>query len=257
MYQNFLEFIKDKMTVKIFETRDEMGKAASEDVAEKIKELLFVKEEINMIFAAAPSQNDMLYHLCERSDIEWAKINAFHMDEYIGLDPKAQQCFSNFLKKYIFDLKPFKSVNLINAGAEDAEVEAERYTALLKENPVDIVCMGIGENGHIAFNDPHVADFNDEKTVKLVSLDEVCRNQQVNDGCFEKIDDVPKFALTLTIPALMAARYNFCVVPASTKAKAVKNTVEGEIGEACPATVLRNKDNAVLYCDSDSSVLLK
>lgn len=252
-----MEFLKDKMMVKIYDTRDEMGKAASIDIAEKINELLSVKEEINMIFAAAPSQNDMLYHLCARDDINWERINAFHMDEYIGLNPNAVQCFSNFLKKYIFDLKPFKSVNLINAGAQDAEEEAKRYAKLLSEYPVDIVCMGIGENGHIAFNDPHVADFNDKEMVKIVSLDDVCRNQQVNDGCFEKIDDVPKYALTLTIPTLVSAKYNFCVVPAKTKAEAVKNTVLGEIGEKCPATVLRNKDNAILYCDKESSSLIK
>ncbi|MEE1043435.1 MAG: 6-phosphogluconolactonase, partial [Clostridia bacterium] len=124
---------------------------------------------------------------------------------------------------------------------------------LLKENPVDIVCMGIGENGHIAFNDPHVADFNDPKLVKYVELDEMCRNQQVNDGCFAKIDDVPKYAMTLTIPALVSAKYNFCIVPAPTKAQAVKNTVCGEISEKCPASILRRKDNAILYCDADSS----
>lgn len=251
------EFQANKLAVKIFDTRDEMGKAASCDVADAIKELLSEKEEINMIFAAAPSQNDLLYHLCERDDIEWERINAFHMDEYIGLNPDAPQCFSNFLKKYIFDLKPFKSVNLINAGAEDAESEAKRYTEILVKYPVDIVCMGIGENGHIAFNDPHVADFNDKDAVKVVSLDDVCRNQQVNDGCFEKIDDVPKQALTLTVPTLMSAKYNFCVVPAKTKAVAVKNTVFGEISEKCPATALRNKDNAVLYCDADSSSLIE
>ena len=169
--------IKDKLEIKIFETRDEMGKAAAEDIAAAIKAMLSEKPEINMIFAAAPSQNDMLLHLCEANDIEWERINAYHMDEYIGLNPDAPQCFSNFLKTYIFDLKPFKSVNCINAGAADAWAEAERYAKLLEENPVDIVCMGIGENGHIAFNDPHVADFNDEKTVKIVELDEVCRMQ--------------------------------------------------------------------------------
>ena len=252
-----MEFKKDKLLVKCFETRDEMGKASANDIAECIIKLLSEKEEINIIFAAAPSQNDMLYHLCNRDDIDWSRINAFHMDEYIGLNPEAPQCFSNFLKKYIFDLKPFKSVNLINAGANDAQKEAERYTKLLAGNPVDIVCMGIGENGHIAFNDPHEAHFDDEKTVKPVTLDEACRNQQVNDGCFAKIDDVPKQALTLTIPALMAAQYNFCVVPAPTKANAVKNTVFGDISEKCPASILRKKDNAVLYCDADSSSLIK
>ena len=251
-----MTFKKDKLEVKIYDTRDAMGKGAADDIAAAIKKLLAEKEEINMIFAAAPSQNDMLAHLCATDGIEWGRINAFHMDEYIGLNPDAPQCFSNFLKRYIFDLKPFKTVNLIDASATDAEKESARYTKLLEEHPVDIVCMGIGENGHIAFNDPHVADFNDPKLVKAVSLDEVCRMQQVNDGCFAKIDDVPKFAMTLTVPALMKASYNFCVVPASTKANAVKNTVEGEISEKCPATILRQKDNAVLYCDADSSALL-
>lgn len=251
-----MEFKKDKLLTKIYENRDEMGKGAARDIAECIKSLLKEKKEINIIFAAAPSQNDMLLHLCEEEGIDWEKINGYHMDEYIGLDSNAPQCFSNFLKRYIFDLKPFKSVNLINAGATDGEAEAERYAMLLKENPVDIVLMGIGENGHIAFNDPHEADFNDPKTVKVVSLDDVCRMQQVNDGCFEKIDDVPKYALTLTIPQLVSAKYNFCVVPAKTKANAVKNTLFGDISVSCPASILRNKDNAVLYCDKDSSSLI-
>lgn len=249
--------IKDKLEIKIFETRDEMGRIAAADIADAIKKLLAEKKEINMIFAAAPSQNDMLLHLCERKDIEWKRINAYHMDEYIGLSSDAPQCFSNFLKRFIFDLKPFKSVNCINAGATNAQEEADRYAKILAENPVDIVCMGIGENGHIAFNDPHVAEFNDKKAVKIVELDEVCRMQQVNDGCFEKIEDVPKYALTLTIPTLMSAKYNFCVVPAKTKAVAVKNTVYAEISEQCPATILRKKDNAILYCDKDSSSLLE
>ena len=251
-----MEFVKDKMQVKIFDTRDAMGAAAAADIAAAIRGLLQEKETINMIFAAAPSQLDMLHHLCNAQDIPWERINAFHMDEYIGLSPDAPQCFSNFLKTYIFDKKPFRSVNLINAGAQDPEEEASRYTKLLQENPVDIVCMGIGENGHIAFNDPHVAQFKDPKIVKAVGLDEVCRNQQVNDGCFASLEEVPKFALTLTIPALMAAKFQFCVVPARTKANAVKNTVLGEISEACPASVLRTKENAILYCDSDSSRLL-
>ncbi len=248
-------FNKDRLTVKVFETRDEMGKVAAFDIAECIKKLLCEKEEINMIFAAAPSQNDMLYHLCNHKDIEWERINAFHMDEYIGLSSDAPQCFSNYLKEHIFNLKPFKSVRCIDPSSS-IEAECERYGNLLKEYPVDIVCMGIGENGHIAFNDPHVADFNDKELIKPVKLDDVCRMQQVNDGCFEKFSDVPEYALTLTIPALMSAKYNFCVVPAPTKANAVKRTLEGEISPECPATILRNKDNAFMYCDADSSKLL-
>lgn len=247
---------KDKLVVKIFNTRDEMGLNAANDIAVCIKSLLAKKKEINMIFAAAPSQNDMLCNLCERTDIEWERINAFHMDEYIGLKPDAPQCFSNFLKRHIFELKPFKSVNLINAAATNPDAECRRYTELLNKYHVDIVCMGIGENGHIAFNDPHVAQFNDPEIVKKVELDEMCRMQQVNDGCFSTLNDVPKYALTLTIPVLVNATYKFCVVPGSTKANAVRNTLCASINEDCPATALRNSENAIMYCDSDSSKLL-
>ena len=248
-------FIKDKLSVNVYDSREEMGRAAARDIAECIKKLLSEKEEINMIFAAAPSQNEVLRSLCEDSSIEWNRINAFHMDEYVGISPDAPQGFALFLRRAIFDKMPFKSVNLIDCTAEP-HTEAERYTQLLKKHPTDIVCMGIGENGHIAFNDPHVADFNDPAMVKVVDLDDVCRMQQVHDGCFASLDEVPKFALTLTVTTLASADYRFCVVPAATKAQAVKNTVLGEIGEACPATVLRITDNSVLYCDADSSALI-
>jgi len=243
----------DKLEVQIYENRTLMGEAAARDIKAKIAELLTKKAEINMIFAAAPSQNDVLKALVEDKEIEWNRVNAYHMDEYIGLDKDAPQGFGNFLKEHIFGLVPFKSVNYIDCTATDVDAECARYSKLLTENPVDIVCMGIGENGHIAFNDPHVADFNDPKLVKYVELDEMCRNQQVNDGCFAKIDDVPKYAMTLTIPALVSAEYNFCIVPAPTKAQAVKRTVCDEISEECPASILRRKDNAILYCDADSS----
>ncbi len=249
------EIIKDKLKTKIYATRAEMGKAAAWDIAECIKALLREKKEINMIFAAAPSQNEVLASLAADTSIEWNRIHAFHMDEYVGITPDCPAGFANFLRRAIFDKVPFASVNLIDCTAE-AEAEAARYSALLAEHPTDIVCMGIGENGHIAFNDPHVADFNDPKAVKVVDLDDTCRMQQVHDGCFATIDDVPKYALTLTVPTLTKATYRFCVVPAPTKANAVKNTVLGEIGEACPATSLRITDNSVMYCDADSAALL-
>ena len=245
----------DKLLTKIYDTRDEMGLNAGKDIAECIKKLLESKDEINMIFAAAPSQNEVLRTLMQDKSIPWEKINAFHMDEYIGIDKNAPQSFANFLKNALFDHVPFKSVNLIDCTADPHE-EAKRYSALLEKYPTDIVCMGIGENGHIAFNDPHVADFNDKQKAKVVDLDEVCRMQQVYDGCFASLDDVPKYALTLTCPTLSCATYRFCVVPASSKANAVKNTVWGEIGEKCPATVLRITDNSVMYCDKDSAELL-
>lgn len=246
----------DKLSVKIYENRMLMGEAAERDIKAKMAELLKEKAEINMIFAAAPSQNDVLKALVEDKEIEWNRVNAYHMDEYIGLDKNAPQGFGNFLKEHIFGLVPFKSVNYIDITATDPEKEAERYGKLLDKNPTDIVIMGIGENGHIAFNDPPVADFKDMRTVKPVKLDEVCRQQQVNDGCFESIDKVPTHAMTLTVPTLVKAPYLFCIVPASTKAKAVYETLNGSIDEHCPASILRTHDNAKLYLDNESSKLL-
>ena len=249
-------FKKDLLTVNIYDSRSEMGKAAGADIKACILSLLEKKETINMIFAAAPSQNEVLESLATDKEIPWNRVNAFHMDEYIGLSKDAPQGFGNFLKAHIFGLADFKSVNYIDISAPDADAECARYSALLKEYPTDIVVMGIGENGHIAFNDPPVADFNDAKAVKPVALDEICRNQQVNDGCFAKIDDVPKTAITLTVPTLFAGDHLFCIVPTKTKANAVYATVNGEIGEHCPATILRRHESAILYLDNDSSSLL-
>ena len=249
-------FEKDLLKVNIYSSRDEMGAAAASDVKAAILRALAEKETINMIFAAAPSQNEVLANLATDKEIPWGRVNAFHMDEYIGLDKDAPQGFGNFLRRAIFGVAPFRSVSYIDISATDAEEEAKRYEALLKANPVDIVVLGIGENGHIAFNDPPFADFNDTKLVKSVKLDEVCRNQQVNDGCFAAIDDVPTHALTLTVPALMAGKELYCIVPAKTKAWAVNETVNGEITPACPASVLRTHKCATLYLDPDSSSLL-
>ena len=250
------QFTVDKLNVGIYDSRAEMGKAAANDVSAKIKELLKTKSELNIIFAAAPSQNEVLASLVADKTIPWEKINAFHMDEYVGLDAKAPQGFGNFLRDRLFSLVPFKSVNYIDVSATDPDVEAERYGEIIDAHPTDIVVMGIGENGHIAFNDPPVADFHDKKTAKPVKLDEVCRQQQVNDGCFEKIADVPTHAITLTVPTLARAPWLFCIVPAKTKANAVKNTLRDKIGEHCPATILRTHAGAKLYLDPDSAALI-
>ena len=249
-------FVKDKLKVNVYENRTLMGEAAARDIKQRIIALLSEKAEINMIFAAAPSQNDVLKALVEDKEIEWNRVNAYHMDEYIGLDKNAPQGFGNFLKAHIFGLVPFKSVNYIDITTTNPDSEAERYGKLLLDNPTDIVIMGIGENGHIAFNDPPVANFKDEKVVKPVKLDEICRQQQVNDGCFKSIDDVPTHAMTLTVPTLVKAPYLFCIVPAPTKANAVYETLNGSIDEHCPASILRLQDNAILYLDDQSSKLI-
>lgn len=244
------------LLVKIFPSREAMGQKAAEDVSRTIQELLTQKSEINIIFAAAPSQNEFLKYLCKDVSIPWNKINAFHMDEYIGIDENAPQAFGNFLKERLFGKVPFKSVHYLNGQAKDLSSECKRYAALLRNNPVDMVCLGIGENGHIAFNDPSVANFNDPETVKVVELEEISRQQQVNDACFPDIDSVPKKAFTVTIPALLKADYLFCIVPSKLKAEAVYKTLNDPISEKCPATILRQKKGAFLYLDHESSSLL-
>lgn len=246
---------KDLLKVNIYASRDEMGMEAARDIEAAIASVIAQRGECNVIFAAAPSQNEVLSALAASSKIDWSRVHAFHMDEYIGISPEAPQGFARFLRSAIFEKANPGKVEYLNCSA-DPETEAERYSALLKEFPTDIVIMGIGENGHIAFNDPHVADFCDKALVKTVTLDEKCRMQQVNDGCFAKLQDVPETALTLTIPALMAAPRAFCIVPAITKAQAVFDTLEGSVSETCPASILRNHSNAVLYLDPDSSSLL-
>ena len=249
-------FQKDKLRIQIYPTRREMGLAAAKEVAGTINNLLTLQPEVNMIFAAAPSQNEFLEELTSMSHINWQKINAFHMDEYLGLPIDASQGFGNFLKKRIFGKLPFRTVNCINGNCLNPSEECERYAGLLQQYPIDIVCMGIGENGHIAFNDPHVARFDDPVLVKVIDLDPTCRMQQVNDGCFSSIDEVPSHAITLTVPALMKGRYLFCMVPAQTKAWAVYHTINDPVSEAIPATCLRLHEYATLYIDMDSSLLL-
>jgi glucosamine-6-phosphate deaminase len=249
-------FKKDNLTVKIYASREELGSESAKEAGNKIKELLKSQECINIIFAAAPSQNEFLENLMNQESIEWERINAFHMDEYIGLTPTAPQAFGNFLKERIFDRKPFRTVNYLNGQCESNEAECARYGQLLAANPVDIVCMGIGENGHIAFNDPGVADFADKEIVKVVELDTACRQQQVNEGCFPSFGQVPTHALTVTIPVLLHAKHIFCMVPASNKAQAVANTIEKEISERYPSTILRKHASAILYIDEQSAKLL-
>lgn len=244
-------FKTDQLIVNVYDSRTEMGQNAAIEAAAYLRHLLTHKKEVYAIFAAAPSQNEFLAGLAAAPDIDWQRVHALHMDEYVGLAADAPQGFGNFLKRSIFDKVPFASVNYI--GTEKAPEQAcTDYENLLAKHPIDIVFMGIGENGHIAFNDPHVADFDDPQRIKKVDLDLVCRQQQVHDGCFANLAEVPLYALTLTIPTLFSADRIFCIVPAATKAQAVKSTVYGKVSPACPASILRRHGYATLYVDSDS-----
>jgi glucosamine-6-phosphate deaminase len=242
-----------KLKVRIEENRKQMGKMAAEEVARQIRVLLNQKDDIRMVFAAAPSQNEFLAEIV-KMDLDWHKITAFHMDEYIGLENNAEQLFSRYLSRNIFEKVKFKKVNLLRSANDNPLEECRRYSDLLAEKSIDIVCMGIGENGHIAFNDPPVADFNDKEKVKIVELDLACRQQQVNDGCFASLDEVPQTAISLTVPMLMSANYLSIVVPGERKAEAVFNTIYSNISTECPSTILRTHSNAVMYLDDLSSM---
>ena len=245
----------ENLPVYIFETRAEMGVKAAADAAKIINEVIAKNGVANVVFAAAPSQNDLLENLLKQ-DIDWTKVRGFHQDEYIGISPDEPAGFGLWLRRAIFDKVPFMELHYLLCGADEADAKCAEYTELLKKYPIDLIFLGIGENGHLAFNDPAVADFEDPYMIKVVELDDVCRQQQVNDGCFATISDVPTHALTLTVPTLISAPNLFCIVPVKTKANAVKATVNGEINEMCPASILRTRDNAILYLDNESSALL-
>jgi glucosamine-6-phosphate deaminase len=247
------EFTADRLAVKIFDGREQMGRYAATEVASRIKELLQSKDQINIIFAAAPSQNEFLEALARAQGIAWGSVNAFHMDEYIGLAPGHPQRFGHFLKERIFDKVGFKAVYFLDAEGQTPGKNSAEYTALLRRFPPDIVCMGIGENTHIAFNDPHVADFADPELVKPVRLDVASRQQQVNDGCFTALSEVPETAVTLTVPALMQATYVYCMVPGTHKAEAIYHTLHDRVSETYPSTVLREHPHAILYLDRESA----
>ena len=252
------ELNKDQLLIKIFKNREEMGKNAARDVAEKLLEILGKKGKANMAFAAAPSQNEFLSELIKFRNIEWNKITAFQLDEYIGLEDGSPQKFSTYLKDHLFDKVNFDKTYFIDQEKSSVTIEEKikRYSDLLLKHPLDIACIGIGENGHLAFNDPHVADFTDPQNVKKVCLDIPCRTQQVNDGCFKTICDVPTHALTMTISAIISADYIYCVVPTKNKDQAVSNCIKGEIEPKYPASILRNHKNAILYLDRDAASLI-
>lgn len=239
------------MDVRRYVTRGEMGRAAATAIARSMRAAIDAKGGVRMIFASAPSQQEMLDALVQEPRIDWSKVTAFHMDEYHTLPEDAPQRFGPWLKRVLFDRVPIGTVHLMRPTA-DGEDCIRDYTRLLAEAPIDIVCCGIGVNGHLAFNDPPVADFADPVDVKVIELDPVCRQQQLEDGGFKSVDDVPRTALTLTIPRLLRADTIFCVVPGAMKREAVRRTLKDSIREACPATALRRHPDCTLYVDADS-----
>lgn len=256
MNQCLQQFRVDKLQVYVYETRNDMARAAYELYKARVTDRLKQVDRIRAIYAAAHSQDEFLECLVNDESIDFTRIEAFHMDEYFGLGRQAPQNFGVFLSRHLFDRKPFARVNLIRPDAPDIEAEARRYEGLLREAPMDITSLGIGENGHIAFNDPHEANFADPRWVRETTLDERCRQQQVNDGEFATLEQVPKSAYTLTIPALMSSATLVCIVPNERKAQAVYRCLTGPVAESCPASIMRTHDDATLFLDRDAARLL-
>ncbi len=251
------QFKAEKATVKVYQNRGKMGEAAAKAAGEKMIEIIAKKGRVSVVFASAPSQEEFLANLGAMGGIAWSRVRAFHLDEYVGLPRDAKQAFGRFLKDRLFDkVKPGR-VYYMDGNAEDLEGECQRYTKRLEEEGLDIACIGVGENGHWAFNDPHVADFHDPLTVKMVKLDETSRRQQVHDGCFPSLEEVPRRAITMTMPAIFKANHIFCIVPAKSKAEAVKKTIYGPISTSCPASIIRKHKSATLFLDIDSASLLR
>ena len=242
------KFKIEQLDVEIFDDEEDMGFAAANFVEQKINLAIADKGVAHIILATGTSQFSFLNAL-KKNDIDWNNVIVFHLDEYNGISDTHPASFRKYLKERILDEVNPKRVFLLNGDADDIENVMKEYTKALENHPIDISCIGIGENGHIAFNDPPVAAFNDSEKVKIVDLDEDCRNQQLGEGWFPTLEDVPKQALTLTIPTILSSKSISCVVPDKRKSEAVKNALQAEISTACPATILRTHSDTKLFLD--------
>lgn len=245
----------DKCDIRIYPDKSVMGQAAADFAAERIQWAIEREGSARVIFATGASQFDFLQALIDR-EVNWSRVIAFHLDEYVGLGEDHPASFRKYLRDRLFDIVQPAQVNLLDGASPDVDMECQRFARLLLEDDIHLACIGIGENGHIAFNDPPVADFQDRHWVKVVELDEACRRQQLGEGWFPTFDDVPTHALTLTVPAILRSRAISCVVPDERKAQAVKDALTGPIETTCPASILRTHGNTVIWLDRPAASLL-
>ncbi|HKI44150.1 MAG TPA: glucosamine-6-phosphate deaminase [Balneolales bacterium] len=248
-----LEEKKDKLSIKGYSTSIEMGKAAADFVSRHLQSAIAKKGSANLILATGASQFSFLDAFKSTTSFDWSKVTVFHLDEYVGIQSSHPASFRRYLRERILDEVHPHKIYFLDGDATNIGNVIEKYEQQLKSHPIDVACIGIGENGHIAFNDPAVADFNDPKMVKIVDLDEKSRRQQVNEGWFETLEEVPKQALSLTIPAIMRSETISCVVPDQRKAEAVSHAISGPVSTQCPASILRTHPDTVLFLDQYSA----
>jgi len=243
----------DQLPVAIYQSNEKLGHAAALGAREIINRAITEKGEANVILATGNSQLTFLHALRDLEGIDWSKVNVFHMDEYLGIDPNHRASFPLFLRQHFLEAVQPRSFHPVPSQPEDVERACREYEALLREHPADLVALGFGENGHLAFNDPPYALFDDPVWVKVVKLAEASRRQQVGEGHFDSLEEVPTHAITLTIPALLAAKAMLCIVPEARKAEAVRACLKDPISEERPGSILRQVDHARLYLDQDSA----
>lgn len=249
-------FAVEGVQVRVFPRRSAMGRAAAEHVMGILEQLQTEQDELRIVVGSAPSQDEFFHCLTDlplRERVDWSKVVVFHMDEYVGLSAEHPQSFRRYQFEHFVSKVRVKQFHGIEAEHSDPESACRRYGDLLAERPIDLVCLGIGENGHLAFNDPPVADFEDSLWAKIVELDFACRRQQVNDGCFSSIEKVPRRAITVTLRVFATARHLSGVVPGARKAAAVAAALEGPVSTACPASLLRKHPEAHLFLDAESA----
>ena len=246
-----------QLSVEIYPDKRACGKAAARNAAVFIQDALKNKPEANIVLATGNSMLDFLAELSHEDIFDWQRVNIFHMDEYLGMPASHPASFRRFLREKIVDYVKPAAFYGIGGEDEEPELECRRYDHLLRQFPADLCCLGIGENGHLAFNDPPVANFRDPEWVKVVKLDYLSRQQQAGEGHFPSLDLVPTHAITLTIPALLSARKIIGIVPERRKAKAVRNALQGPVSTQCPASILQKTAHARLFLDSESASLLE
>jgi glucosamine-6-phosphate deaminase len=243
------------MNIRITENRAALGEAAGKAIASALRAKIAVGGGVTVAFAAAPSQNETLATLIAEPGIAWDKVTAYHLDEYAGATADSPHSFRRFLREHIFDRVAPAAFHQVCGEAKDQKAECVRYTSLLPDAGFDIALLGIGENGHLAFNDPP-CDFADTESVRVVALDEACRVQQVHDGAFKELSDVPTQAFTLTVPVLMKARQVFVMAPGRAKSNAVAAALQGPLSNLCPASILRTHPDAAIFLDEESAARL-
>lgn len=249
-------FVSDKMRVSVYDSNETMGTAAARDLAALLREEAARSDDVSIILATGNSQLSFMAALRARPDISWDKMTVFHMDEYIGMSVQHPASFRRYLREKLVDVVHPRAFHGLAGDAPDVGAEIARYTALLQQHRPIACVLGMGENGHLAFNDPP-ADFQTRQLLAVVTLDEVCRRQQVGEGHFAAMDDVPRQAITLTVPALLTPPHVLAIVPETRKARAVQQALEGPVTPACPASILRPNPHVHLYLDQDAAALLR